>query len=133
MLAGFALAFFVVYGGEIESLSTVPSSYSATIKMSFNEFLFDEMVRIDERFTLVMFMVFTFFFKILLSNMFIAIFSAHYFQYQRDAAEDGEQDEAGIVELVAGIIRNKLKTEEKEGKVEEAKEEREARREAPEG
>ena len=133
MLVGFALAFFVVYGGEIESLSTVPSSYSATIKMSFNEFLFDEMVRIDERFTLVMFMVFTFFFKILLSNMFIAIFSAHYFQYQRDAAEDGEQDEAGIVELVAGIIRNKLKTEEKEGKVEEAKEEREARREAPEG
>ena len=81
MLAGFAIAFFVVYGSEIESLSTVPSSYSATIKMSFNEFLFDEMVRIDERFTLVMFMVFTFFFKILLSNMFIAIFSAHYFQY----------------------------------------------------
>jgi len=81
MLVGFAIAFFVVYGSEIESLSTVPSSYGATIKMSFNEFLFDEMVEIDERFTLAIFIVFMFFFKILLSNMFIAIFSAHYFQY----------------------------------------------------
>ena len=138
MLVGFALAFFVVYGSEIETLSTVPASYSATIKMSFNEFLFDEMVRVDEQFTLAIFIVFMFFFKILLSNMFIAIFSAHYFQYQRDAAEDGDQDEAGILELVLGIVRNKLKSEEQEANAEDAKEEREAQlrasqREAGEG
>jgi hypothetical protein len=42
--------------------------------------------------------------------MFIAIISAHYFEYQREAssASSGGQEE-GIVELIISIIRNKMK------------------------
>ena len=44
--------------------------------------------------------------------MFIAIISAHYFQFQREAAEDshGEED-ANFFDLIFSIIRSKIKQE----------------------
>ena len=53
-------------------------------------------------------------YRLLLSNMFIAIISAHYFQLQREAAEDDNGVDAGFVQLVLSILRNKLQKEDEE-------------------
>ena len=72
-------------------------------------FPYEEMVAINREFTTVIFLVFMGIFKILLYNMFIAIISAHYFEYQRESvSESSDEEEAGIIELIISIVRNKL-------------------------
>jgi len=43
MLAGFAIAFFALYGRELAAFRAVSSAYLAAFKMSANEFQYDEM------------------------------------------------------------------------------------------
>ena len=66
-----------------------------------NEFQFDQMEKADAGYTIPVFIIFVAIFKLLLGNMFIAIISAHYFQFQREAAEDshGEED-ANFFDLI---------------------------------
>ena len=115
MVFGFAIAFFAVYGREIASLRAVSTSLLSTLKMSMNEFNFDEMSQADHVLTIIFFIIFITIFKVLLGNMFIAIISAHYFQFQREAAEDGNgEEDAGFFGLILSIIRNNLKTSEED-------------------
>lgn len=71
-------------------------------------FPYEEMVLINREFTTVIFLVFMMIFKILLYNMFIAIISAHYFEYQREQVSSSDEEEAGIIDLVITIVRNKM-------------------------
>ena len=60
-------------------------------------------------------MLFMVIYRLLLSNMFIAIISAHYFELQREAAEDDNGADAGFVQLVLSILRNRLAKEDAGG------------------
>lgn len=108
MLFGFALACFAIYGREMASFRAVSTAYLSAFKMSANEFQYDAMEAVDSTATPTMFIVFMVIYRLLLSNMFIAIISAHYFQLQREAAEDDNGADAGFVQLVLSILRNKL-------------------------
>ena len=115
MVFGFAIAFFAVYGREIYNLRAVSTSLLSTLKMSMNEFNFDEMSKADSILTITFFIIFITIFKVLLGNMFIAIISAHYFQFQREAAEDGNgEEDAAFFGLILSIIRNNLKASEED-------------------
>ena len=92
MLFGFSMAFFAVYGRSMSHFAKVSSSYLESFNMSYNEFRFDTMTEVDYTFTVPVFIVFMVIFRLLLFNMFIAIISAHYFQFQREAAEDESGD-----------------------------------------
>ena len=126
MLFGFALACFAIYGREIASFRAVSTAYLSAFKMSANEFQYDAMEAVDSAATPTMFIVFMVIYRLLLSNMFIAIISAHYFQLQREAAEDDNGVDAGFVQLVLSILRSKLQKEEKQTEEEKGKEGEEA-------
>jgi len=81
MLFGFSVSFFSCYGLELPQFKQISYSFLNSFKMSVNEFAFDEMYNVDSSFTVPIFMVFMVTYRILLQNMFIAIISAHYFQY----------------------------------------------------
>ena len=53
-------------------------------------------------------------FKILLYNMFIAIISAHYFEYQREQVSSSDEEEAGIIDLVINIVRNRMSSKDED-------------------
>ena len=111
LLFGFSICFFAVYGIEMEEFSTLAGSLITSLKMSMGEFLYDRMVEVAASFTSPMYILFKMIFTILLQNMFIAIISAHYFQYQREVAEDKVTDDVSTFLLVLSILRNKLREE----------------------
>ena len=111
LLFGFAICFFAVYGTEIKEFSTLAASLLTSLRMSMGEFLYEEMVVVSENFTSPVYILFKVIFSILLQNMFIAIISAHYFQHQREVAEDKVTDSVSTFLLVLSILRNKLKEE----------------------
>jgi hypothetical protein len=54
--------------------------------------------------------------------MFIAIISAHYFEYQREAENNSSGiEEEGIFELILSIIRNKVKKKDDDNEDENGK------------
>ena len=81
MLFGFAVGFFAAYGLVISAFSDVSTSFLQTFKMSVGQFKFDEMAAVDNSLTVSLFVMFEVTYSILLTNMFIAIVSAHYFEY----------------------------------------------------
>lgn len=115
MLFGFAVAFFASFGLNLSFFSEVSASYFQTFKMSVGSFLFDEMSEVDSSLTVTYFVVFQIIYRILLTNMFIAIVSAHYFQYQRESEEDAQgEEELNAFQLVLSIVRNKLRQEQEQ-------------------
>jgi hypothetical protein len=112
MQFGFAVAFFATYGLTISSFRDVSTSFFRTFQMSVNQFKFDEMAKVDYSFTVSTFILFQVTYRVLLSNMFIAIISAHYFQFQRESKEDAQgEEEVNAFQLVLSIVRNKLRQE----------------------
>ena len=79
MLFGFAVAFFASYGLALFDFRDVPASLVQSFRMSVGFFSFDEMAAVDFSNTVTWFLLFQVIYRILLSNMFIAIGSAHFF------------------------------------------------------
>ena len=62
-------------------MKTLRDAYLLSLKMSLGQFLYTDMAKDDIYFTTLIFIIFVVIFKILLANMFIAIISAHYYQF----------------------------------------------------
>lgn len=92
-------------------MKTLMDAYLLSLKMSFGQFLYTEMAKDDIYFTTLIFIIFMIIFKILLYNMFIAIISAHYYQFQRTEKEDseGSGNDDNLLQLIISILRSKLK------------------------
>lgn len=79
MLFGFAIPFFASFGLNLPHFKEISTSFFQTFKLSVGSFIFDEMSEVDTSLTVTYFIVFQVIYRILLTNMFIAIVSAHYF------------------------------------------------------
>ena len=106
MLVGFSIFFMATIGTLHIEYSTFSKAYLATASSSLGDINFD---LVSDESVIVIFIIFNFIYRILLANMFIAIISAHYFQFQRESEEDSAGEEENIDKLILGIVRSELR------------------------